>query len=174
MTSFSFNDLGLVAENYERFKKDPLSVEPSWRSFFEGWDLASSLPAAAAPSSDLRIYHLIEAYRTYGHYAAQVNPLAAKPPAEVPELALEKYGFGQDDLQKVFPTGGFLKKKEAPLGELVLALKQTPLSDFLAAPSKPFLSPYLDKLRTESSADGAMHVLTSSGSERTWLFRFIW
>ena len=47
----------------------------------------------------------------------------------------------------------------------------TPLSDFLAAPSKPFLSPYLDKLRTESSADGTMRVLTSGGSERTWLFR---
>ncbi len=47
----------------------------------------------------------------------------------------------------------------------------TPLSDFLAARSKPFLSPYLDKLRTESSADGAMRVLTSGGSERTWLFR---
>jgi two-component system sensor histidine kinase/response regulator len=45
------------------------------------------------------------------------------------------------------------------------------LSEFLAESVRPFVRRYLERLRTESSASGTMRVLTSSGEERSWMFR---
>ncbi|HEY5259918.1 MAG TPA: thiamine pyrophosphate-dependent enzyme, partial [Rhabdochlamydiaceae bacterium] len=102
----------------------PDSLDPSWRHFFDGWDLAKSLAPASGSSSDLKIYHLIEAYRTYGHLKARDNPLFA-PPTEVRELSLKNLGFEQSDLNKSFPTCGFLPQPEAPLSQLIEALEKT-------------------------------------------------
>ena len=45
MDRFSFlNTLhtGFIEEMYEKYLKDPDAVEASWRSFFQGYDLANS------------------------------------------------------------------------------------------------------------------------------------
>ena len=47
------------------------------------------------------------------------------------------------------------------------------LADFLATPSKPFISQYLDQVRQEPSARGSMSVRTSGGMERIWLFHSV-
>ncbi len=131
--AFSFASLANlpdIEELYAKYQQNPKSIDPSWRYFFEGMQFgAQKLPAiAAAPeggSADLRIYLLIDAYRTYGHLVAHVNPLDAPPSANIPELDLQKLGFAQDELEKNFPTCGFLSAKEAPLKSLVDALRQT-------------------------------------------------
>ena len=53
---------------------------------------------------------------------AQFNPLE-KGEREAPELDLEKLGFFKSELDTLFPTLGFCKKKEAPLKEIIGALK---------------------------------------------------
>jgi 2-oxoglutarate dehydrogenase E1 component len=121
----SFSNLQLFDEQYRKFQENPDSIEPSWRHFFQGWELAASLRPALKASGDLQVYHLIEAYRTYGHLQAAINPIDIHPIQEIPALSLEKHGFKEGDLNKPFPTCGFLKEKESPLKKIVEALKAT-------------------------------------------------
>ncbi|MBS0647889.1 MAG: 2-oxoglutarate dehydrogenase E1 component [Verrucomicrobia bacterium] len=123
MEGVSFSNLAYVQQQYELYRANPYSVDASWKHFFEGWDLALSL-APEHESSDLKIFHLIEAYRTYGHLKAQINPLNAAS-AEIPELSLKKLGFQASDLEQPFPTCGFLPVPEAPLKDLIAALEKT-------------------------------------------------
>ncbi len=124
MEEISFSNLAYLEEQYQKYLTNPASLEPSWRHFFEGWDLAREIAPAGEASSDLKIYHLIEAYRTYGHLKAKDNPLFA-PPTEVRELSLENLGFEKSDLNKSFPTCGFLPQPEAPLSQIIEVLEKT-------------------------------------------------
>ncbi|MFT5319570.1 MAG: 2-oxoglutarate dehydrogenase E1 component, partial [Chlamydiales bacterium] len=76
-----------------------------------------------ASSGDLRIYHLVHAYRTYGHLLARNNPIATRDPEAVHELDLETLGFEKDELDLYFPTCGLMKKEHAALRDIIDALK---------------------------------------------------
>ncbi len=119
-------NMALIEELYARYQADPSSVDISWRHFFEGIDFGSYLyrrgVEPVADQSQLRIYDLVQAYRRYGHMLAQFNPLDTGE-RKAPELDLEKLGFFESELTQVFPTLGFCGKKEAPLQELIQALK---------------------------------------------------
>ncbi len=119
----SLANLPLIEEMYALYLKDPSSIDSSWQYFFEGLDFAKSAPAA--PSDDLRIFHLIEAYRIFGHRLASFNPLHKEAKEEIEELKLENLGFKKEELDKPFPTAGFLKVPKAPLKEMIEALKKT-------------------------------------------------
>ncbi len=128
--NFSFANLAnlpALESLYEKYQRDPESVDPSWRYFFEGMRFAGTVQGMArgGESPDLRIHELIYAYRKYGHLAAKINPLGSPTEEEVPELNLEKHGFQKQDLDKTFPTCGFLKEKTAPLKVIVDSLKRT-------------------------------------------------
>jgi 2-oxoglutarate dehydrogenase complex, dehydrogenase (E1) component, and related enzymes len=71
-------------------------------------------------SSHGRIFMLIQAYRRFGHLAAQFNPLTSSEPPE--ELKLDRLGFAFAELEQPFPSLGFCGKSEAPLKEIVAAL----------------------------------------------------
>ncbi len=123
-------NLPALEELYQKYVHDPMSVESSWRHFFEGMSLAQSampaVPSQTRPESpDLRIYLLIDSYREYGHLMAHFNPVSTTLIAEPPELNIEKLGFKKEELNVPFPTCGFLPKTEAPLKDLVEALKKT-------------------------------------------------
>ncbi len=119
-------NIGLIEELYVRYQTDPESVDPSWRHFFEGIDFGAYLyKRGVEPTPDhsaVRISDLIQAYRRYGHLLAQFNPLDASE-RKTPELDLERLGFFESELNQPFPTLGFCGKKEAPLGEIIEALK---------------------------------------------------
>ncbi len=125
----NFSNLATLEAFYERYLKDPESVDRSWRLFFEGMQLGLSTKAAVqllkGGSPDLRVYNLIHAYRTFGHLLARVNPIATQPPADVPELNLENLGFKPEEVSVSFPTVGFLKEEMAPLQTIIDALKET-------------------------------------------------
>jgi 2-oxoglutarate dehydrogenase E1 component len=148
MEEISFSNLAYLEEQYQRYRTNPDSLEPSWRHFFEGWELAKSLAPASGSSSDIKIYHLIEAYRTYGHLKAMINPLVASP-SEVRELSLTNLGFQQSDLSQNFPTCGFLPKTEAPLSEIIVALEKVycgPIGIEYMGLRKPELENWLQKI----------------------------
>lgn len=123
----NLSNLAMLEELYQRYLVDPESVERSWRYFFEGMEFSSTLPQRAATTEgvDLRVYHLIEAYRAFGHRLATFNPIATHPPEEVPELDLKKLGFKPEELEVIFPTCGFLKQEIAPLKVIIDALQKT-------------------------------------------------
>ena len=116
-----FND-GVIAEQFERYRHDPASVDETWRQYFR---IAESLfagvnapraattvavlpvPTSGGGTFDLELLkkvaaaaNLQQAIRNYGHYAVQLDPLGS-PPAGAHELALEFHGLTEADLATI-------------------------------------------------------------------------
>lgn len=99
----AFND-GLIAELYESYRRDPASVDESWRQFFR---TAESLggQAAAGPVSDTSLLRkaaaaasLAGAIQRHGHLAVGLDPLGTPPPGAA-ELAPGFHGITNADLE---------------------------------------------------------------------------
>ncbi|PWU11983.1 MAG: 2-oxoglutarate dehydrogenase E1 component [Verrucomicrobia bacterium] len=123
----------LLDENYRRWQQDPQSVGADWKAFFEGFELGAAQPGnngiktgdAALVSQDADAFQtkvdaLIAAYRTLGHSAAKIDPLAEKP-REQPLLSLENLGFEKGDLDK---TVRGLAGKQMTLRDLIRTLEK--------------------------------------------------
>ena len=108
-----FND-GYISETYEAYRRDPASVDESWRQFFRFAESlgGDGLPAAAREPSVtgytdpgfLRnvaaAAKLVDAIRSYGHLAVPLDPLGT--PAEgTPELTPEFHGLSDEDLASI-------------------------------------------------------------------------
>ena len=107
-----FND-GYISEAYEAYRRDPTSVDESWRQFFRfAESLSGTLPptAEAAPASGLvdpdllrkvaAAAKLVDAIRNFGHLAVPLDPLGT-PPGGTPELTPEFHGLNEQDLQRI-------------------------------------------------------------------------
>lgn len=126
----AFPNAALIEELYAAFQRDPASVEPSWRAFFEGWEFGIQavhppVKGGGREYDAVRVSHMIDAFRTYGHLLAKDNPLATEANPEVPELTLVQLGFSQDEWDRPMPSCGFLPESEAPLSAIYEALKKT-------------------------------------------------
>ena len=103
-TTTVFND-GYIAETYEAYRRDPSSVDESWRQFFRTAEsLGSRGDGGQADNRLLRktaaAASLVEAIREYGHLAVQLDPLGTPPPG-APELTPEFHGMKEDELADV-------------------------------------------------------------------------
>ena len=121
----------LLDEAYQRWLKDPESVEPSLRVFCEGFHLGyarfeqqpssegASAPAAQTGDASLqtRVDGLVYAYRTLGHTLAKTNPLSKKRP-ENDLLSLRELGFTEKDLDLTVSSKYFLGGESMTLREL--------------------------------------------------------
>ncbi|OZB96290.1 2-oxoglutarate dehydrogenase E1 component [Paenibacillus sp. XY044] len=110
-------NLGYVQEQYERYANDPESVDETYRKVFQLWGappMASAvLEPAAAPKSVALDGNLLKKgvdagklvwnIRTYGHLAADIDPLGILPKADTRVLEPEQYGLSQSDLE-AFPA----------------------------------------------------------------------
>src|SRR5690349_19561120 len=106
----AYND-ALIAEAYRR---DPSSVDESWRQFFRFAESIAGAPrpaAGAGPSTAgdfdpafLRdvaaAAELVDAIRSYGHMAVALDPLGT-PPEGTPELNPEFYGLSEEHLHSI-------------------------------------------------------------------------
>lgn len=119
----SFGEMGnseLIESLYAQFLKDPKSVDPSWRHYFQQLEVEPSTKQGPSPSGDAeRIRRLIEAYRTDGHFLAQVNCISLKEPLLPEQLRLDRLGFQESELLKTFPTLGLLSVANATLQEII-------------------------------------------------------
>ena len=126
MDKFSFLNAahtGFIADLYDQYLQNPDAVEPSWRSFFQGYDLANenyslteddneegSTISADIPEKvrkEFFVVDLINGYRTRGHLFTKTNPVRERRKYE-PTLAIENFGLSQDDLEKTFSAGEVL------------------------------------------------------------------
>lgn len=122
-------------EQYAKWIREPMSVDRSWRELFTSLDKEEVEREEPFPSviyqtkreviqyPDVRVYNLIQAYRTFGHLLAKVNPLSEEVPRDPPELQLETHGLNKQDLSALFPTFGILPEEKAPLIKTIQALK---------------------------------------------------
>jgi 2-oxoglutarate dehydrogenase E1 component len=95
-------NLAYVLELYERYQKDPNSLDESTRKFFEQWKMDESGPAPV-PVSNLQTVistaNLAQAIRSQGYLAADPNPLF-KLTGE-PSLTLPYHNLREDDLRNL-------------------------------------------------------------------------
>ena len=99
-----FND-GYIAEQYEAFRRNPDSVDESWRQFFRfAATLAGGTGGGSVDPRQLRIAagaaSLADAIRRFGHFAVPLDPLGSAPPGS-PELKPEFFGLTQADLESL-------------------------------------------------------------------------
>ncbi|MEQ1798249.1 MAG: 2-oxoglutarate dehydrogenase E1 component, partial [Lacibacter sp.] len=135
---------------YNDFVKDPNSVDPEMKKFFEGFDFAVSsvkqngtsttLSAATNASTSLNIpasgidwmreimaYRMILGYRNKGHLLAKTNPIRKRKDRGA-NIELAFYGFSEADLDKEFHAGQLIG-----LGTTTLRTIQTYLENCYAS-----------------------------------------
>jgi 2-oxoglutarate dehydrogenase E1 component len=117
-----------IEDLYKKYLQFPDSVEPSWRSFFQGYDFANanysltenddttitSSNQVVVPEEikenlhkEFKVIDLINGYRTRGHLFTKTNPVRERRKYE-PTLDIENFGLSQQDLEKVFEAGDIL------------------------------------------------------------------
>lgn len=117
--------LDAIEEAYQRWRHDPASVDASWRTFFEGFDLGlAQKPTGATEAQQTALIRLIDAYRGLGHLLARLDPLSL-PPASTPALELSEFGFSDADLDRPFDTSHFLGLQSGTLRQLIAGLRET-------------------------------------------------
>ena len=128
-----FND-GYIAEAYESYRRDPASVDESWRQFFRfaeslsGAASSTPIPAASGGKADISLLRkvagasaLVESIRAFGHLAAHIDPLGNTPPG-TSELTLESHGLSEADLAGI--PGEALGFSDATAADAVNRLRQ--------------------------------------------------
>lgn len=133
MDKFSFLNAahtGFIADLYEQYEKNPDSVEPSWKSFFQGYDLANesyegenNIEIPQEVKKEFLVLELINGYRTRGHLFTKTNPVRERRHYE-PTLDIEAFGLSKDDLKTVFNAGEVLEIGAATLEKIVDRLKE--------------------------------------------------
>ncbi|MBC7556893.1 MAG: 2-oxoglutarate dehydrogenase E1 component, partial [Chryseobacterium sp.] len=144
MDRFSFLNAAhteFFSQLYDQYLENPDSVEPSWRSFFQGFDFGTSTYNDEVSTSssntkpndfnsqdfsqlseklqkEFNVLKLIDAYRTRGHLFTKTNPVRERR-TYTPTLAIENYGLSQTDLSTVFDAAKVIKIAPCTLKEIL-------------------------------------------------------
>ncbi len=130
MDKFSFLNAAhtaFFADLYDQYLKNPDAVEPSWRAFFQGYDLGSEdngqntdgeqgvltqIPEEV--QKEFQVLKLIDGYRVRGHLFTKTNPVRDRRTYE-PTLDIANFGLSKSDLDTVFKAGEVLGIGSKPL-----------------------------------------------------------
>ena len=142
MDRFSFLNAAhteFFAQLYDQYLENPDSVEPSWRSFFQGFDFGMSSSngentsvstfSASTEGQDFneistklqkefQVLKLIEAYRTRGHLFTKTNPVRDRRTYS-PSLDIENFGLNQSDLNTVFDAAKLINIAPCSLTDII-------------------------------------------------------
>ena len=138
MDKFSFLNAahtGYIADLYDKYLQNPDIVEPSWRSFFQGYDLANenfsltddSETSVEIPQSvrkEFLVVDLINGYRTRGHLFTKTNPVRDRRKYS-PTLDIENFGLSKSDLDSTFNAGEIVGIGPKKLSEIIGHLERT-------------------------------------------------
>ncbi len=119
-------NLDALEDAYQRWQRDPLSVDPSWRAFLEGFDLGNARTASVRDTQSCQtgVVRLIAGYRDVGHLIAHLDPLSEPRPSH-PLLELSEFGLSDAELDRTYDASAFFGLKEATLRQIVAALRET-------------------------------------------------
>lgn len=122
MDRFSFLNAAhsqFIEDLYQQYLQYPDSLEPSWKSFFQGFDFAlenygdevsfaqvatSSVASGNVPQNiekEFKVINLILDYRRRGHFFTKTNPVRERR-SYYPDLSIENYGLTKEDLNTKF------------------------------------------------------------------------
>jgi len=139
MKDFSYitNSHPAYIENlYNEFIKNPESIDPDIRKFFEGFDFALSglngnpVVSAGKPAADIdlareiNVYRLILGYRNKGHLIATTNPIRQRRDRHA-NLDLAFFSLTEQDLDKEFYAGNLIGLGVASLRKILAHLQKS-------------------------------------------------
>ncbi len=133
------------AETYNKYLKNPDSIEPSWRAFFQGFDFGtesvldeldfvdsngalslSDGQRVEVPQSlqkEFQVIRLIDGYRSRGHLFTETNPVRERR-KYVPTLDIENFGLSEADLDTTFSAGEIIGLGSTSLRSIIKHLQR--------------------------------------------------
>ncbi|WP_338375830.1 2-oxoglutarate dehydrogenase E1 component [uncultured Flavobacterium sp.] len=144
MDRFSFLNAAhtaFFADLYEQYLENPDGVEPSWRSFFQGFDFGQSNfgsqdvaqqitdgnfscdHVAEKTQKEFNVLRLIDGYRTRGHLFTKTNPVRDRR-TYTPTLALENFDLSEADLNTVFDAAKIVNMPPSTLTDILKHLEK--------------------------------------------------
>lgn len=145
MDRFSFLNAAhteFFAQLYDQYLENPDSVEPSWRSFFQGFDFGMTtyneenkveqIANFAANNTDINlvsdklqkefnVLKLIDGYRSRGHLFTKTNPVRERRTSS-PTLEITNFGLSAADLNTVFDAAKVINIQPCTLQEIITHL----------------------------------------------------
>ena len=127
----SSSDNAYIDGLYGDYRKNPDSVDASWRQFFKGVEFALSQPQVSVGASpvvagnlgkEFKVYRLIDAYRSRGHLISVTNPIRERK-NRFPHLDLEDFGLSASDLDESFAIGEVVGKPNGKLKDIIVHLR---------------------------------------------------
>ncbi|OYU55542.1 MAG: 2-oxoglutarate dehydrogenase E1 component [Chitinophagaceae bacterium BSSC1] len=119
MKDFSFitnSHPAYIESLYQDFVKDPQSIDPDLKKFFEGFDFAIAQGSAQVADNqsgsidwmkEIKVYRLILGYRNKGHLLAKTNPIRTRKDRGA-NLDLAFFGLTDADLDNVYQAGNLI------------------------------------------------------------------
>ena len=138
MDNFSFLNTAhatFFADLYDQYLKNPDSLEPSWKAFFQGYDFANSdflqkeLVDGVSPQvpekvlKEFGVINLINGYRTRGHLFTKTNPVRERR-SYMPNLDFKNFDLSDSDLETVFNAGEIIGLGPQPLKIIIAHLEE--------------------------------------------------
>ncbi|PZX93867.1 2-oxoglutarate dehydrogenase E1 component [Flavobacterium aquariorum] len=146
MDRFSFLNAAhteFFAQLYDQYLENPDSVEPSWRSFFQGFDFGMTTYNDENPvqqivevstgnvdcslvsdklQKEFNVLKLIDGYRSRGHLFTKTNPVRDRRKT-TPTLDIENFGLTTADLSTVFDAAQVIGIPPSSLQDIITRLK---------------------------------------------------
>ncbi len=137
-----------IESMYQDFIKNPDSIDPDFKKFFEGFDFAmgtavangngkaTTAPTTTAAVTDkpvsagvdwmreIQAYRLILGYRNKGHLIAKTNPIRKRKDRGA-NIELSFFGFTDADLDKEFYAGNLIGLGRASLKNILAHLEKS-------------------------------------------------
>lgn len=125
----SKGNLAYIEDLLEDYQNNPNSVEPTWKSFFDGIQFGENLGSQNKVSVsdidiqfEIKVIKLIQGYRSMAYLIADVDPLnrAAKTH---PFLELSHFGLTESDLDRTTLVGSLMGIADLTLKEIISQLR---------------------------------------------------
>jgi 2-oxoglutarate dehydrogenase E1 component len=190
-----------IEDLYERYLQDPESVSANWRSYFRGLQapgevgvrdiahgpiresfahLARQVPKAVvggailspeAAEKQAAVLRIVNAYRTRGHQAADLDPLKLRDRPPVPDLDPGYHGLNEADMDTEFNTGSLAAPSRMKLRDILDLLRKVYVGTIG--------SEYMHIIKTEEKRwiqrrlEGQRARLELSAVDRRWLLKML-
>ena len=122
-------DIDYIDELHQKYLVDKRLVEPSWRSFFDGYEFSKfnyqeddQIPTNVL--KEFRVINLINAYRSRGHLFTKTNPVRERRKYH-PTLEIKNFGLDQEDLLTVFQASEQVGLEPCSLNDIIIHLEAT-------------------------------------------------
>ena len=122
-------DIDYIDELHQRYLVDKRLVEPSWRSFFDGYEFSKFNyqevdEIQTNVLKEFRVINLINAYRSRGHLFTKTNPVRERRKYH-PTLEIKNFGLDQEDLLTVFQASEQVGLEPCSLNDIIIHLEAT-------------------------------------------------